>query len=65
MHPGLDERVYTGEAPPADIIEMIGEDSVPAKVFGVSHRFREKVLQDSGVRDMATSIAYEEKINPA
>ena len=65
MHPALDERVFTGEGPPADILEMIGEDYVPAKVFSLSNKFREKILQDSQVRDLTLSIGYAEKINPA
>jgi len=65
MHPALDERVFTGETPPADILEMIGEDYVPAKVFSLSNEFREKILQDSQVRDLTLSIGYTEKIKPA
>jgi hypothetical protein len=65
MHPALDERAFTGEAPPADIVEMIGEDYIPAKVCSLSNKFQEKILEDSQVRDLTSLISYNEKINPA
>lgn len=65
MHPALDERVLTGDAPPADILEMIGEDYIPAKVASLAHNFRKKILEDSKVRDLTVSIGYAEKIDPA
>jgi hypothetical protein len=65
MHPALDERVFTGDAPPADILEMIGEDYVPAKVASLADSFRQKILEDSLVRDLTLSIGYAEKIDPA
>lgn len=65
MHPVLDERVFTGDAPPADILEMIGEDYVPAKVASLADSFRQKILENSQVRDLTLSIGYAEKIDPA
>jgi hypothetical protein len=63
MHPSLDERRFTGHAPPADILEMIGQDYAPTKVFNVADNFREKILADSQVRDLTLSISYAEKLN--
>ena len=65
MHPALDERAFTGEAPPADTLEMIGEDYVPAKVVSLADNFRQKILEDSQVRDLTLSIGYAEKIDPS
>jgi len=42
MHPTLDERLFTGPAPPADILEMIGSDYAAAKVFSIADSFRPK-----------------------
>ena len=64
MHPALDERFFTGDAPPADILEMIGEDYVPAKVADLADNFRKKILEDSKVRDLTVTIGYAEKIIP-
>ena len=62
MHPSLDERHFTGHAPPADILEMIGEDYAPTKVFNVADNFRKRILVDSYVRDLASSISFAEKV---
>jgi hypothetical protein len=63
MHPSVDERNLTGTAPPADILEMIGEDYPPAKVASLADDFRKTILQDSQVRDFELTRRFEEKIN--
>jgi hypothetical protein len=63
MHPSVDECTLTGTAPPADILEMIGEDYPPAKVASLADDFRKKILQDSKVRDFESSIGFTEKIS--
>jgi hypothetical protein len=62
MHPTLDEREYVGKAPPADILEMIGDDYAPAKVFKLANNFRSRILNDSKVEDHYWSVSYAEKL---
>jgi hypothetical protein len=63
MHPSIDERTLTGTAPPADLLEMIGEDYPPTKVASLADSFRKKILQDSQVRDFESSVGFVEKIS--
>lgn len=62
MHPSLDERTFVGRAPPADILEMIGEDYAPERVLALASRFVKKLLSDSNVLDHTWSLGYSEKL---
>ena len=65
MHPSLDEREFTGKAPPADITELVEMAFSPAKAEKLAKDWKSRILADSKVRDLAWSLSYAEKINPA
>jgi len=65
MHPTLDEREFTGKAPPADITELAEIAFSPEKAEKLARDRKKRILSDSGVRDLTWSLSYAEKINPA
>ncbi len=61
MHPTVEERTHIGDAPPADVLEMIGEDYAPVKVAKIAREFKKMLLDDSAVRDLSWSLAWAQK----
>ncbi len=58
LHPSLDERSHTGSAPPADVLEMIGDEFSPKRVQKMAQDFKAMILKDSEVSDLTWSLAY-------
>ena len=60
MHPPFDDLTFVGNAPPADIFEMLGEDFDPKEILAIAKNFKKRLLTDSGIQDVKWSLSCDE-----